>query len=125
MRLLLDTNILIRWLQGRLTVKLRTLLEAEAAQCYASSAVLWEIALKPKLAEAGLTTDIVAGLVEDQFGGAWLPIRHQHILSLSKLPLHHKDPFDRIMLAQALYEDLAIVTTDSVFDQYKPIKIIQ
>lgn len=125
MKLLLDTNILIRWLQGRLTAKTRKLLEMESGKRYVSSAVLWEITLKQQLANAGITPEIIIGVAEQQFGAAWLPIRHQHVLCLSKLPLHHKDPFDRIMLAQAQYEHMTVLTTDSAFELYKPIPVIR
>ena len=52
-----------------------------------------------------------------------LPINHEHALQVSELPLHHRDPFDRILIAQSMYEKLPIVTSDPWFDRY-PVQVI-
>ena len=123
MKALLDTNILIRWLQGRLPKDLQALMNSDSYRWFVSSAVLWEVTLKPRLAEYGVTMETIEELVEE-LGATWLPIRHQHIRSLAELPLHHNDPFDRIMLAQARFEGMSLVTTDSVFKRYKAVEIL-
>ena len=83
---------------------------------------LWEIAMKPKLAwEQGITTSMAESYVEQY--AEWLPLRKEHILETVGLPAHHRDPFDRLLIAQSIAEDLTIMTSDRKFQQYKGLKL--
>jgi PIN domain nuclease of toxin-antitoxin system len=90
-----------------------------------SMASLWELTIKiasGKLTLAGSSVrDIVATLRKNGVG--ILPIRIEHILRLETLPLHHRDPFDRLLIVQAMEDDLTILTNDAQFRHY-PAKLI-
>lgn len=83
-----------------------------------SVASAWEIAIKVSLGKLTLPrdADIQAELARDRFEA--LPIELPHVAAVSKLPVHHRDPFDRILVAQAQVEDLTLVTADAALAQY-------
>ena len=116
MKLLLDTNVFIRWHAGRLRpAAVRTVRRAELVVVSAITA--WEIAIKQavgKLKFADLVEDVVA-----QNGFLPLPATVRHGDLLRDLPLHHPDPFDRLLIVQALDEGLTILTSDRAFEPYR------
>ncbi len=81
---------------------------------------LWEIAIKMKLGRLNALGSSVSYIRDemDARGMELLPIRFEHILQLESLPQHHGDPFDRLLIAQALYEKLPILTHDAYFKAY-------
>jgi PIN domain nuclease of toxin-antitoxin system len=81
-----------------------------------SSATVWEIAIKRSLGKLTAPDDLPAQLPGQGFG--WLPISADHAWEARRLPLHHRDPFDRLLVAQALVERIAIVTGDPRFSAY-------
>ena len=116
MRLLLDTNALVRWHLKKLRpAAVRTVERAELVVVSAISA--WEIAIKQALGKLELK-DTVEDIVE-QNGFVTLSATIRHGDLLRDLPLHHPDPFDRLLIAQALDEGLTILTSDRSFEPYR------
>ena len=121
MRLLLDTNALLWWFQEHpsLSSKARRAISSTENQILVSTAVGWEISIKSsagKLEIAGLLDGFEAKLVEE--GMAVLPISMDHAIRAGRLPGHHKDPFDRMLVAQAHAENLAVISSDPMFERY-------
>jgi PIN domain nuclease of toxin-antitoxin system len=120
MTILLDTHVFL-WAIGeprRLSKKIRTLLESDVVRML-SAASLWEIALKVqagKLEMAEPTTFLRKHMTALKVATA--PVRDDHVLRTFSLPQHHKDPFDRLIVAQALTEDWPIMTEDAMIARY-------
>ena len=122
MRLLLDTHCWL-WLQtapGRLPSDLLETLAAPSSRRYLSAASAWEIAIKHALGKLPLP-DPPAIYVPDRMrlsGFEGLAVTHAHALAVAVLPPHHRDPFDRILVAQARGEGLTLVTADAALEPY-------
>jgi PIN domain nuclease of toxin-antitoxin system len=123
MRQLLDTHIFIWFVMGdpRISVSMRS--QIENNHNLLSIASVWEMAIKHSIGKLnfGLTFD---EFIEQQIirnGIELLPITIDHITAVATLPLHHRDPFDRILIAQALAENIPILSADKIFDAY-PIR---
>lgn len=122
MNLLLDTHCILWWDDriSKLSQTVLTALENENNSLYISDVSIWEIQIKSQLRKIELRTS-VATLIEDQIRDNGVRILHiatEHILGLQNFPFHHKDPFDRLLAAQASLEALTIVSVDDVFDRY-------
>lgn len=116
MNLLLDTHVLIWWDDGRrLASRARQAIEA-ADSVLVSAASAWEVAIKISLGRLR-PTRTVAQAVEDS-GFLELPILYVHAERVSTLPDLHRDPFDRMLVAQAEVESLVVVTRDPIFEAY-------
>ncbi|MCY3970191.1 MAG: type II toxin-antitoxin system VapC family toxin [Acidobacteria bacterium] len=122
MRLLLDTHAFLWWLAGsrRLSRSARQAIEDEANDVLVSAASAWEITTKHrlgKLPEADhVALDVAATIASQSFEE--LPISVDDAGRAGRLPGPHRDPFDRVLVAQALARDLVVVSTDPVFDGY-------
>lgn len=122
MRLLLDTHVFI-WLMvdsPRLGRSVTDIFETEGNRLYFSVASVWEIAIKRRLNELdfiGESLNAVHQLLHDARIEV-LPITVEHALAVADLPLHHRDPFDRMLAVQAKAEDIILVSKDEVFDAY-------
>jgi PIN domain nuclease of toxin-antitoxin system len=118
MRLLLDTHIFLWAVQGNASLKPRVRRMMEAAeQIYVSAASIWEIAIKARLGKIEASAvDLVEAIEESGF--LELPVRALHAVRVAELPLHHTDPFDRLLISQAMAEPLRLLTVDSVLRQY-------
>lgn len=119
MRLLLDTHALLWWLEGdpALNAEAHTAITDPANNVFVSIASAWEIALKIGTGKLRFPLEkFEHELATNQF--ELLPIHIPHILHIAKLPKHHRDPFDRMLLAQAISEGLVIVTRDGHFPKY-------
>jgi len=115
-RLLLDTHVLIWWDEGaRLSDKADGAIRA-AQQVYVSSVTGWEIAIKSSLGRLETTRSVVDAARESGFEE--LPVRLVHTEMLRALPLHHRDPFDRMLVAQARVEGLTLVSRDRALREY-------
>ena len=118
---LLDTHTLLWYLESNplLSKKaLETIVNIEKT-CLVSHVSLWEIAIKLTIGKLNLSisfNDLEAKLLE--YGFHLLPISTAFIVKYSELPLHHRDPFDRLLIAQAIVEKLPVLGNDSVFDAY-------
>ena len=113
MRILLDSHIVI-WAmtdRTRLSAAARETIE-RASEVVVSAATIWEIAIKVGIGKLELDMDdLIISL--DQAGAHRLPVTWEHGLAVEHLPLHHRDPFDRILVAQAVSEPLKLVTSDA------------
>lgn len=127
MRLLLDTNALL-WAAGdpeRLGAKTRDLIADEANNLLFSPVSIWEIVIKTGLGRPDFQVDphlLRSGLLVN--GYSELPVTSTHTLAVSTLPDHHRDPFDRLLVAQALSEGLTLVTSDHMLEAY-PAPVIR
>ena len=118
MQLLLDTHALIWWLSNDfISVKAKEAIADPDNIVFVSAASAWEIAIKKSLGKLQAPDDLNVQIDEKRFRP--LAISIDHALTVEKLPLHHQDPFDRILIAQALYENLIIVTRDRKFGLYE------
>ena len=119
MKLLLDTHILIWWLsQDRRLSQLETdIITNPDNFIFISAASAWEIAVKRMIGKLEAPDDLPAALAANNF--LELPITIEHSQRLYQLPLHHNDPFDRIMVAQAISEDLTFMTRDAKIALYE------
>ena len=122
MRLLFDTNALL-WLLGgddRLGAAARGAVQSADA-LVVSVASLWEIAVKVSIGKLGAIPGLHAAVRD--LGFERLPIRDAHLAALESLPLLHRDPFDRLLVCQALTEPLAVLTADPAFAPYGPVVV--
>ncbi|UYV12388.1 MAG: type II toxin-antitoxin system VapC family toxin [Phycisphaera sp.] len=120
---LLDTHALLWWLSDpeKLSGEARTALTDGQNSVYVSSAAGWEMAIKKRLGRLDYPANLAEVLDKDHI--AVLPITLPHALAVSDLPMHHQDPFDRMMLAQAMIEGLVLVTRDDDIRKYD-IKVL-
>ena len=122
MRLLLDTHVLIWWDAGeRLAAKAVQAIRA-ADQVYVSAASGWEIAIKASLGRLETERRVAEAVAESGFEE--LPVRLAHTEGVQELAWHHRDPFDRLLIAQARAERLTLVTRDRIFHQYE-VRILE
>jgi len=121
-RVLLDTHAFIWWMDAdaALSRRARATITASANECLFSIASAWEMAIKiglGKLTGRGrIERDVPEQLVQN--GISLLPIEFADAARVASLPFHHRDPFDRLLAAQALGEGIAIVSADKVFESY-------
>lgn len=127
MRLLLDTHLLL-WALGnpsRLPVVARKAIVDPANEVLFSAASIWEIAIKAELGRANFTADaeeIARAAVES--GLDELPVRAQHAALTARLPRHHRDPFDRLLIAQAMSEPARLLTVDTALKPYSELVVV-
>ncbi len=116
MRLLLDTNAFIQWHAGKLRpAAVRTVRRAELAAVSAITA--WEIAIKRAVGKLRMDDAVEEIVARNDFLPLPVTVRHGDLLR--DLPLHHGDPFDRLLIVQALDEGLTIFTSDRAFEPYR------
>ncbi len=116
-RLLLDSHILLWWLgeHARLSAHVRkTITEAEFV--YVSAISAWELAIKAAIGKLKAPGDLEAQMYANRF--VPLPVTVAHAIAAGKLPRHHGDPFDRMLVAQASLESLTLLTSDSRLTAY-------
>jgi PIN domain nuclease of toxin-antitoxin system len=127
MRVLVDTHTFLWALleNHRLSAKAKQILTSKEHELYFSLVSLWEIAVKMKIGKLNTVGSSVTYIRDEmaEYGMELLPIRYEHILQLERLPLHHSEPFDRLLIAQAIAESLPILTHDEKFPLY-PVKLI-
>ena len=122
MRLLLDTHLLL-WAAAsskRLSREARELLEDRGNDVYYSAASIWEIAIKSSLGRKDFRIDLVALLAAlPDMGLVELPVTAAHAAGVTRLPPIHRDPFDRLLIAQSIAEPLTLVTDDTMLERYR------
>ena len=121
MKLLLDTHALL-WFQAgdrRLSRTARAAIEARNAEPILSAAAVWEMAIKASLGRLRVP-DSVERYAQEKIGQGYsvLAVSWEHAARVERLPWHHRDPFDRLLAAQALVERCPVVTRDRVFKKY-------
>lgn len=121
MHLLLDTHIFIWWLKDdrALSQKARALI-VDAKAVYISSASIWEAAIKVQLGKLDAPIESLVESIENE-GFLELSITAKHAAKVAQLPNHHRDPFDRILVAQALSEPLRLLTVDAKLMPYSEL----
>ena len=121
-RLLLDTAVLIYAVE-RLSRRVEAALQDEAISLEFSAVSLTEIAIKDKVGKLTFPAEVVRRAVE-ALDIRIVPYTAEHAFRLFDLPLHHRDPFDRQIIAQALVEEIPVVTPDRKFMRYKGLNIV-
>jgi PIN domain nuclease of toxin-antitoxin system len=116
--LLLDTNIVYRWLMAS-PIPQPVIERVRSEGATVSILSPWEMLIKYQSGKLELPTLDVAGEIAAQ-GFSLLPIKPEHLLALSDLSMLHRDPFDRLLLAQAKAEKMTVVTMDKIFGEYLP-----
>ena len=119
MRLLLDSQAVLWWVgidRERLSERMRLAID-EAEEVFVSVASVWELEIKRSLRKLAFADDAWAQV--EALGVGWLPIEFGDTLAAAKLPRHHGDPFDRMIVAQALVRDLTLVTSDRRLADYE------
>lgn len=119
MNLLVDTHIVLWWLAGddRLSNHAREVIAAPQNTLFVSAASVWELRIKEAIGKLVLPTDFSDVLADEPFDP--LPVSIVHAHAVAALPLHHRDPFDRILIAQAQVEGFKILTHDAAFKRYE------
>lgn len=121
MKLLLDTHLLL-WLAAtpkKLSKKARTFIENQDNELFFSAASIWEIAIKQTLGRADFIVDahlLRRGLLDNGYNE--LPVLSNHAVAVNSLPDIHKDPFDRMLIAQATVEGFVLLTADAMVAKY-------
>jgi len=124
MRLLFDTHILYwSFFERRRLSQLALKLIDEAEEIYVSSASIWEIAIKVRLGKMKVDPRELLDRF-DESGFQELPVLFKHAILVADLPLHHADPFDRLLVAQAMSEPLHLLTADAQLQQYSQLVIL-
>ncbi|MDT6922523.1 type II toxin-antitoxin system VapC family toxin [Pseudomonas atacamensis] len=124
MRLLLDTHILLWTLSddARLTTKARKIIE-NAADIYVSTATFWEMAIKVGLGKLNVDIEEIRQYCIDS-GFIELPVSAEHAIAVKDLEHHHRDPFDRIIVATAMTEPMKVLTADPLVAQYTDLAVL-
>ena len=122
MRVLLDTHVFLWWVEGApaLSRRARTAIGDPGNECLLSLVSCWEMAIKLSLGKLRLPGTIERFIPEQISANAFrqLAIDFRHVARVAALPFHHRDPFDRLLAAQALEERCAIVSADPIFRKY-------
>jgi len=126
MKLLLDTHILLWVAAGTLPKKAIPYFTNEAIELFFSSASIWEVIIKKSLNRSDFQVDpttLYYGLLDN--GYMEIAITSRHALLVADLPQTHKDPFDRILIAQARAEGMSLLTSDKTVSNYSPAIYIE
>jgi PIN domain nuclease of toxin-antitoxin system len=128
MKLLLDTHLLL-WAAGqpeRLPAEARDLIDSADNDLYFSAASIWEVVIKAGMGREDFKLDarvLRRGLQDNGYGE--LPIGSEHVVAIDNLPTLHKDPFDRVLVAQAQVEGITLLTADHVVARYPgPVRLV-
>lgn len=122
MRILLDTHTFLWWVWDapELSAKARKYIANPDNECLLSLASVWEIAIKSSLGKIKIDRPLDQFIPEQLSANGFKPLEigFRHIVQVNTMPFHHKDPFDRLLAAQAREEKLLIVSADPIFTQY-------
>jgi PIN domain nuclease of toxin-antitoxin system len=121
-KVLIDTQALL-WIltdSGKLSPTATAAYRNPENELYVSAASLWELGIKISLGKLVLQSDWPATITNEleRNGIRWLPIEMAHCLTVATLPFHHRDPFGRLLVAQALHEEMALLTADTTLPIY-------
>lgn len=122
MKLLLDTHSFIWFIEDNpsLSLRARTLIEEPSSEVFLSVASVWEMAIKVSLGRLQLSQPFELFIPHQLLLNniTLLDITLSHTLQVATLPFHHRDPFDRLLIAQGLVEGIPIISADGIFDMY-------
>jgi PIN domain nuclease of toxin-antitoxin system len=122
MRLLLDTHVFLGWVQDarEISRRARAAIANPENECRLSLVSCWEMAIKSSLEKLQLPAPLETFVPEQLAANRFTPlgIEFRHITRVARLRFHHRDPFDRLLAAQALEEDIAVVSRDPIFRSY-------
>ena len=128
MKLLLDTHLLL-WASGqseRLSASMRTILEDRKNELFFSTVSIWEVAIKHRLGRNDFQVNprlLRRGLIDN--GYSELQISSEHAVTVTDLPAIHKDPFDRMLVAQAIVDGITLITADEMIAKYPaPVRLM-
>jgi PIN domain nuclease of toxin-antitoxin system len=117
MNVLLDSHCLLWWLADMaMSDKASDIISDPSNSVFVSAASIWELEIKAALGKLVVDADLITEVPEAGF--SWLPITAQHGRAAAQLPTHHRDPFDRMLIAQAQVEQCALISSDSIFASY-------
>ncbi len=121
MQYLIDTHVFLWFVSNskELSQTAKSLIEDETNEIFISIASLWEISIKTALGKLiinGKYASVIDDLTDNSI--EILPINFAHTVEQNKLPFHHKDPFDRIIISQAIVENMNFISADAFFDNY-------
>ncbi len=126
-KLLLDTHTFIWWVDDspKLSQKAKKLITDIRNECYLSLVSSWEIAIKCSIGKLHLTLPVREYVPQHMAVNSFkqLPISFRHISRVETLPLHHRDPFDRLLVTQTMEEKLILISADMAFDLYEVERI--
>jgi len=126
-RLLLDTHTFLWWVADSksLSRRSRAAIADPANECWLSVASVWEMAIKVSLGKLKLPQPVTRFVSEQSALNTFRPLAIElgHASAVAELPFHHRDPFDRLLAAQALAEKMSIVSADEAFDAYGAARI--
>lgn len=125
MRFLIDSHLLLWWLNrdAKLSSRAKAFMEDPENTLFVSAATFWELRIKQQIGRLHLPGNFLSIVFASGFEP--LPVSPQHTEQLSKLPAHHKDPFDRMIVAQAAAENLQVLTSDEQLTQYgKRVRLV-
>lgn len=120
MIVLLDTHLVLWWMSGeagRISKKALAALGSEGFDPVVSAVTMWEVAIKRRLGKLDAPADLLPQL--ERAGVELLPVTARHADLVGSLPLHHRDPFDRLLVAQATLEGLPLVSSDKSLRRYE------
>jgi PIN domain nuclease of toxin-antitoxin system len=122
MRLLLDTHTFLWWVSNDPTLSsaARTAISNERNECFLSIASCWEMAIKTSIGKLRLTTTVERFIPEELANNdiKLLSVDFKHVAKVENLPFFHRDPFDRLLVAQALVEKMTFITADDIISDY-------
>ena len=126
-RFLLDTHTFLWWVEDspNLSETARGVIRARENEIFLSLASVWELAIKVSLEKLVLAVSFEKFLTENLTSNDFhlFPVDLSHIVSVSTLPFHHRDPFDRLLVVQALKDNLPIVSADGMLDLYGIVRL--
>ncbi|MBF0131399.1 MAG: type II toxin-antitoxin system VapC family toxin [Magnetococcales bacterium] len=122
MKIVMDTHVFLWWIWNSesLSNKSREILLDEDCECYLSVASMWELSIKVGLGKLTLAKPLDRFLSDHMANNGFcrLDITLPHVAGVSTLPFHHRDPFDRLLISQAMLERMPILGADKIFDAY-------
>lgn len=123
MNYLLDTHIILWWLTEpeKIAKKARDIISDRGSSIYISSVSFWEMAIKQSIGRLHFPINMIQLVTQQEF--EILPIYANECLATSDLPLHHSDPFDRMLIIQAKLQDLILITRDKKLAEYPVVTI--
>lgn len=133
MRYLLDTHVFswAGWVPGRISARVKSEITSQTNEIFVSVVTLWEICIKSGLGKfalpASMEREPAVAFREALRSASFkpLPIDLEHAAAVRDLAHHHRDPFDRMLIAQAMHEGLTLVTHDAVFDRYAGLRTLK